>query len=62
MSRIALATIAFLIGFTVYVVAAVTLADHLTGLHWSLQAVYFLIAGLLWTLPTRWLMFWAARR
>jgi hypothetical protein len=62
MPRIPIAVLAFLIGFTLYVIAAVTLADHLTTLHWSLQALYFLVAGMLWTVPTRWLMFWAARR
>jgi hypothetical protein len=29
---------------------------------WVAQAAYFLAAGLLWTLPTRQLMVWAARR
>jgi hypothetical protein len=62
MLRISFAVLVFLIGFTAYVAAAITLADRLDGLHWSLQALYFLAAGLLWTLPTRWLMVWAARR
>ncbi len=62
MSRIPIAVAAFLIGFSLYVTVAVVLADRLTGLNWLLQAVYFLIAGILWTVPTRWLMFWAARR
>jgi hypothetical protein len=62
MSRIPIAVLAFLIGFSLYVAVAVVLADHLAGLHWSIQALYFLAAGLLWTVPTRRLMFWAARR
>jgi hypothetical protein len=62
MPRIPIAVLAFLIGFSLYVAAAVVLADRLTGLNWLVQALYFLIAGVLWTLPTRWLMFWAARR
>jgi hypothetical protein len=62
MPRIPIAVLAFLIGFSLYVAAAVVLADRLTGMNWLIQAVYFLIAGVLWTLPTRWLMFWAARR
>jgi hypothetical protein len=62
MPRIPIAVLAFLIGFSLYVAAAIVLADRLTGLNWLIQAVYFLIAGVLWTLPTRWLMFWAARR
>ncbi len=62
MPRIPIAVLAFLIGFSVYVVAAVVLADRVAGLNWLIQAVYFLIAGVLWTIPTRWLMVWAARR
>ncbi len=62
MPRIPIAVLAFLVGFTLYVIAAVTLADRLSGLNWAVQALYFLVVGLLWTLPTRWLMFWAARR
>jgi hypothetical protein len=62
MPRIPIAVAAFLIGFSVYVAAAVVLADRLAGLNWLVQAVYFLVAGILWTVPTRWLMFWAARR
>jgi NhaP-type Na+/H+ and K+/H+ antiporter len=62
MPRIPIAVAAFLIGFSVYVAAAVVLADRLAGLNWLAQAVYFLVAGILWTVPTRWLMFWAARR
>jgi len=61
MSRIPVAVVVFLIGFALYIAVAVTLADRLAGLHWSLQTLYFLAAGLLWTLPTRRLMLWAAR-
>jgi len=31
------------------------------GWHWLLQIPYFVLAGTLWVLPARWLMFWAAR-
>ncbi len=62
MPRIPIAVLGFLIGFTLYVAAAVTLADRLGGFAWWAQALYFLAAGLLWTVPTRWLMLWAARR
>ncbi|MBS0558604.1 MAG: DUF2842 domain-containing protein [Proteobacteria bacterium] len=62
MPRIAIAIVVFLIGFTLYVGAAVTLADLIAPLHWSVQALYFLAAGVLWVWPTKWLMFWAARK
>jgi hypothetical protein len=62
MPRVLIATLAGLVGFILYVAAAVTLADPVQRLHWSVQAMYFLAAGLLWTIPARWLMYWAARR
>ena len=62
MSRIPVATLVFLAGFTAYLVAAIELADHVIRLHWSLQALYFLAAGTLWVIPTRALMLWAARK
>jgi hypothetical protein len=61
MSRILLAVPAFLIGFTAYVAAAVVLADHVLLLHWTVQAIYFVVAGIAWVWPARALMFWAAR-
>ena len=61
MSRIPLAVLAFLIGFSAYVAAVVALADHVLRLHWTVQAVYFVVAGVAWAWPARALMFWAAR-
>jgi sugar phosphate permease len=61
MPRVLIATVAGLAGFVAYVAAAVVLADGVTRMHWAVQALYFLAAGLLWTLPARWLMLWAAR-
>ena len=62
MPRVLIATVAGLAGFLLYVAAVVTMADPVGRLHWALQALYFLAAGLLWTVPARWLMYWAARR
>jgi len=62
MPRVLIATLVGLVGFILYVGAAVTLADPVERLHWAIQALYFLAAGLLWTIPARWLMYWAARR
>ncbi len=61
MSRIPIAVLVFLAGFTAYIAAAVVLADHVLKLHWTVQAVYFLVAGTVWAWPTRALMVWAAR-
>ena len=61
MSRIPLAVLIFLVGFTAYVATVVALADHVLRLHWTVQALYFVITGTVWAWPARALMFWAAR-
>jgi hypothetical protein len=50
--------IAFIIA---YIVASVTLVDVLPG-HWMVQALYFMVAGILWVLPVRWLMLWSVHK
>lgn len=62
MPRTLIAVAVGLPGFVAYVVAAVTLADRVADLHWAIQALYFLIAGVLWTLPAYWLIVWASRK
>ncbi|MFQ3623335.1 MAG: DUF2842 domain-containing protein, partial [Acetobacteraceae bacterium] len=47
------------VGALLYVVLAVTLADLVIGVHWSLDLLYFAAAGLLWTVPAARLMRWA---
>jgi hypothetical protein len=61
MSRVLIAGIVGLIGFCVYIVAAMLLFDQVAGLNWAIQALYFLVAGVLWVIPARSLMLWAAR-
>jgi hypothetical protein len=61
MPRILIATLVGLVGFAVYVAATMILADHVMSSHWALQALYFLVAGVLWVIPARSLMLWAAR-
>ena len=62
MPRTAIALAVGLPGFVAYVVAVVTLADRVASLHWAIQALYFLVAGVLWALPAYWLILWAARK
>lgn len=59
MSRIPIAIAAGLIGFVAYVAAVIIVADTVQTLHWAIQATYFVLAGTLWALPVRWLMFWS---
>ncbi len=61
MSRTTLALLGGLLGFLLYVMVVVALADHVLELHWLVQLVYFIIAGIAWAWPAKWLMFWAAR-
>ncbi len=61
MSRIAIAAVGGTLGFILYVMAVVALADHVLALHWLVQVVYFVVAGLIWAWPAKALMFWAAR-
>ncbi len=59
MSRTPIATVAGLLFVAVYMIGVVLLPDALPRLHWSLQALYWCAAGLLWILPIWWLMLWA---
>ncbi|CAA9276411.1 MAG: hypothetical protein AVDCRST_MAG27-3444 [uncultured Craurococcus sp.] len=60
MSRTSIATLVGLSGFLAYVVGVVTLADHVLQMHWAVQALFFLVAGTVWTLPATKLIVWAA--
>ncbi len=51
----ALLGVAFII---LYIAAAITLPDLLPQ-YWAVQAVYFLVAGIVWVFPVRWLMLWS---
>jgi len=62
MPRVALASLLGLSGFLLYVVAAVTLGDLVVDRHWTLQALFYAAAGILWVWPAKRLMFWAARK
>ena len=47
------------IGFVIaYVAVAISLPAVLPK-NWVFQAVYFLVAGVLWVFPVRWLMLWS---
>ena len=48
-------------GFLLYVGAVVALADWVRQTHWTIELVYFLVAGTIWAWPAKALMFWAAR-
>lgn len=59
-SRVPIAVVGGIVGFIAYVALAVVLGDAVIGAHWVVQGLYYLVAGSLWVLPARWLMYWAA--
>lgn len=52
--------LAMLVFLFFYVVAAITIADHLPR-HWLVEAVYFVIVGVAWGLPLFPLLSWMNR-
>ncbi|WP_209379757.1 DUF2842 domain-containing protein [Pararoseomonas baculiformis] len=62
MSRIPVAVMAGVLGILLYIGAAVALADFVLPRHWTLQLLYFLVAGMAWVWPISRLMYWAARK
>ena len=61
MSRVPLATLAVISLVVAWIAAAAVLADYVRPLHWTVQAIYYPIAGFAWVFPARWLMLWGAR-
>ncbi len=61
MSRSTIALLAGLAGFIAYVVVVLLLADHVLGLHWMVQFVFFAVAGIAWVWPAKRLIVWAVR-
>jgi hypothetical protein len=61
MSRPFTASVMGVVFILLYIAAAVTLPDVLPQA-WPVQAVYFLIAGVIWVLPIRWLMLWSVHK
>ncbi len=58
MSRPFAATLMGLAFVAAYIAAAITLPDVLPQ-NWIVQALYFLVAGVVWVFPVRWLMLWS---
>ncbi len=58
MGRPFVASVLGVVFIIVYVAVAITLPDVLPD-QLAVRAVYFLVAGLVWVLPVRWLMLWS---
>ena len=61
MSRPFAATLMGLAFVVIYVAGAVTLPDILPS-NGIVQALYFLVAGVVWVFPIRWLMLWSVHK
>ncbi len=48
--------LALILGLCVYCLLVVTLAGAILPDNWLVQLIYYLIAGILWVLPARWLI------
>lgn len=59
MSRPTIATLAGLFFVLVYMIASISLYGWFDRLHWVLEAVFWLVAGIVWVFPIRWLMLWS---
>jgi hypothetical protein len=62
MPRVPIAAFAILGLVTFWIAAATVLGDYVRPLHWTIQAVYYPIAGFAWVFPVRWLMLWGAHK
>lgn len=62
MPRKLIASLLGLFGFLAYVVGVVTLADHVTEANVIVQTLFFLVAGVLWAMPARWLILWSVHQ
>ena len=59
MSRPTIATIAGLLFIGLYMAVAVAIPDLVGRMYWPVEAAYWLVAGIVWVLPIRWLMLWS---
>ena len=59
MSRPTLATLAGIAFILAYVFLVVQIPELAGRMHWAVEAVYWLVAGVVWVIPIRWLMLWS---
>jgi hypothetical protein len=61
MSRGKLAFLIGVVGFIVYIGVVVALGDFVVRSHWAIQLAYYVICGIIWVVPAKRLIEWAAR-
>jgi hypothetical protein len=61
MSRGKLAFLIGVVGFIVYIAVVVALGDFVVQSHWAIQLIYYVFCGIIWVIPAKRLIEWAAR-
>jgi hypothetical protein len=61
MSRNLIASLAGIGGFLAYVAVVLLLSDHVRSLHWTVELLFYAVAGIIWVWPAKWLIAWAVR-
>jgi uncharacterized membrane protein len=56
-----LGMLALLGGLAVYILIAMLIGVRLAGSHWALELVFYVVAGIVWVFPVRYLMVWMQR-
>ena len=62
MNRVPIAVVGGIAGLIVYIMIATAVADIVVPMHWTIQAAYYLVAGVAWVFPIHWLMFWSVHK
>ncbi len=48
--------------FIIYSLACVALSDFLTGYHWFLDLIFYIVFGIIWIFPTIKIINWLANK
>ena len=59
MSRAPAALLIGLVGFAAYLAVVLALSDFVLRMHWTVQLIYFALAGVVWAWPAMRLIYWS---
>jgi len=51
-----------LIGLLLYIGVAVHIGGLIYGIHWTIEVIYYLVAGIAWAFPAGYLVKWMTAR
>ena len=58
-ARPRIAAVAGVVFVLAYIVLAITVPDWTGRMNWAAEALYWLVAGIVWVFPIRWLLLWS---